>query len=91
MAKKPITVTVTKANFSATETFMSKTDAQAWQQMLETTLAHQDEVDFDLTIYAAGLAATVRAHGGPYTKDKWLNIEVPYKQWVKGLPVKARP
>ena len=67
---------------------MSKTDAQAWQHMLETTLDHRDKIDFDLATYAAGLAETVRAHGGPYTQDKWLNVEVPHDQWAKGLPVK---
>jgi hypothetical protein len=88
MAKKAVTVTVAEAGFSATEVFMSKTDAQAWQDMVQTTLEHIDKVNFDLTVYAAGLAETVRAHGGAYTQDKWLHVEVPYEQWVKGLPVK---
>lgn len=30
----------------------------------------------------------MRAHGGSYTEDKWLSVEVPQDQWVKGLPVK---
>ena len=88
MAKKAISVTVSGPGFTATETFMSKTDATAWREMVETTLAHRDKVDFDLTIYAAGLAETVRAHGGPYTQDKWLHVEVSHDQWAKGLPVK---
>ena len=88
MAKRAITVTVDKAGFSATETFMSKADAQGWQEMLETTLAHREKVNFDLAVYATGLAETVRAHGGAYTKDKWLHVEVPHDQWAKGLPVK---
>ena len=70
MAKKAITVTVEKSGFTATETFMSKIDPQAWKEMLETTLGHRDKVSFDLAVYAAGLAETVRAHGGPYTQDQ---------------------
>ena len=26
-----------------------------------------------------GLADTVRTHGGVYTKNKWLNVDVPHK------------
>jgi len=63
------------------------TDVDAWREMLETTLAHLDKVNFDLAVYAAGLADTV-LHGGAYTKDKCLHVEVPHEQWVKGLPVK---
>jgi len=88
MATKAIKVTVDMAGFRSTETFMSETDAQAWQEMVETTLKSRDKVTFDLTVYAAGLADTVRAHGGPYTHDKWLNIEVPIERWSRGLPVK---
>ena len=88
MASKAIKITVDMAGFRSTETFMSETDAQAWQEMLETTLKSRDGVTFDLTIYAAGLADTVRAHGRPYTHDKWLNIEVPIDRWARGLPVK---
>ena len=89
MASKAIKITVDMAGFRSTETFMSETDAQAWQEMLETTLKSRDRVAFDLTIYVAGLADTVRAHGGRYTHDKWLNIEVPVDQWARGLPVKV--
>ena len=66
---------------------MSKADAQAWREMVETTLDHRQKVTFDLAVYARGLADTVRTHGGAYTKDKWLNVEVPHEQWIKGLPV----
>jgi len=87
MAKRAVTATVTKAGFAATETFMSKGDAQAWREMVETTVDHRAKVSFDLAEYARGLAETVRNHGGAYTKDKWLNVEVPQEQWTKGLPV----
>jgi hypothetical protein len=83
---KAVTVKIDRSGFAATETFMSKADADAWQEMVETTLEHREKVTFDLSVYAAGLAATVRAHGGAYTKDKWLNVEVPHEQWCKGLP-----
>ncbi len=36
--------------------------------MVETTLDHREKVAFDLAEYARGLAETVRAHGGTYTK-----------------------
>ncbi len=88
MAKRAITATVKRSGLEATETFMSKADAEAWREMVETTLDHREKVAFDLAEYSRGLAATVRAHGGTYTKDKWLNVEVPQEQWVKGLPVK---
>jgi hypothetical protein len=88
MAKRAVTVKVEAAGFAAIETFMSKGDAQAWKEMIETTLAHREKVNFDLTVYAAGLAETVRAHGGAYTKERWLHVEVPHEQWIKGLPVK---
>jgi hypothetical protein len=29
-----------------------------------------------------------RSHGGPYTQDNWLHVEVPHEQRAKGLPVK---
>jgi hypothetical protein len=32
--------------------------------MLETLLEHREKVTFDLAVHAAGLAETVRAHGG---------------------------
>jgi len=44
MAKKAITVTVSRPGFIATETFMSTTDAQAWKDMVETTLEHIDKI-----------------------------------------------
>jgi len=44
MAKKAITVTVSRPGFIATETFTSTTDAQAWKDMVETTLEHVDKI-----------------------------------------------
>jgi len=43
MAKNAITVTVSRPGFIATETFISTTDAQAWKDMVETTLEHIDK------------------------------------------------
>ena len=88
MARRAATVTIRHSGFEATETFMSKADAQAWREMVETTLDHREKITFDLTVYAQGLAETVRTHGGAYTRDKWLNVEVPKEQWIRGLPVK---
>ena len=88
MERRAVTVTIRRPDFEATETFMSKADAQAWREMVETTLNHREKVNFDLTVYAQGLADTVRTHGGAYTKDRWLNVDVPQEQWVKGLPVR---
>jgi len=51
--------------------------------MAETTLDHREKAKFDLAVYAQGLAHTVRAHGGAYTKDKWLSVEVPQEQWIR--------
>ena len=48
MAKKAITVTVSRPGFIATETFMSTTDAQAWKDMVETTLEHIDKIHLRL-------------------------------------------
>jgi len=82
-----VTVTISRAGFEATETFMSKADALAWREMVAVTLDHRERVSFDLTVYAQGLAITVRSRGGAYTKAKWLDVEVPQEQWIKGLPV----
>jgi hypothetical protein len=88
MATRAITATINRSGFEATESFMSKSDAQAWREMVETTLDHRENICFDLVEYARGLAETVRTHGGGYTRDKWLNVEVPQEEWVKGLSVK---
>lgn len=40
--------------------------------MVDTTLEHREKVNFDLSVHAAGLAETVRAHGGAYTKERRL-------------------
>ena len=88
MARRVETVTIRRPGFEATETFMSTADALAWREMVETTLDHREKASFDLTVYAQGLADTVRTHGGAYTKDKWLNLDVPQEQWIQGLPVK---
>jgi hypothetical protein len=83
MAKRAVTATVKRPGFEATETFMSRADAQAWREMVEITLDHRDKTSFDLGVSARGLAETVRAHGGAYTKDKWLNVEVPQEQCIR--------
>ena len=88
MARRAETVTIRHSGFEATETFMSKADALAWREMVETTLDQRDKANFDLAVYAQGLADTVRTHGGAYTKDKWLNVDVPQEQWIRGLPVR---
>ena len=48
MAKNAITVTVSRPGFIATETFISTTDAQAWKDMVETTLEHIDKIHLRL-------------------------------------------
>ena len=88
MAKRQIVAKIGVSGFLAEESFTSKDDAAIWKEMVETTLQHRERVGFNLSTYAAGLAATVRAHGGEYTRNAWLNIEVPQEQWAKGLPVK---
>ena len=60
MARRTVTVTIRHSGFEATETFMSKADAVAWREMVETTLDHREKVNFDLTVYAQGLADKVR-------------------------------
>ena len=87
MAKRQVTAKVEARRFAAEETFTSRNDAAAWTQVVETTLEHRERVAFDLAVYATGLAASVRAHGSEYTKDKWLDVEVPPEQWAKSLPV----
>ena len=88
MARRAVTVTLRHSALRATETFMSHADAVAWREMVETTLDHREKANFDLTVYAQGLADTVRTHGGAYAKDKWLNVDVPQEQWIRGLLVK---
>ena len=56
--------------------------------MLET-LARPEAIWFDISVYAAGLAETVRRHGGDLTREKWLSGEASADQWSLGLPVKA--
>jgi hypothetical protein len=87
MARRAIAVTIRRPGFEATETFSSAADALAWREMVEATLDHRDKARYDLTAYAQGLADTVRTHGGAYTKAKWLDVEVPQEQWIKGMPV----
>jgi hypothetical protein len=64
MAKKAITVTVSRPGFTATETFMSTTDAQAWKDMVETTLEHIDKVRLRLGDLRSRTSPSPRAHGG---------------------------
>ena len=71
---KKITAMIDKNGFQATETFLSKTDADGWKQIVEATLEHSEKVDFDLTVYAAGLAETVRAYGGTYTMENGCTL-----------------
>ena len=82
-----VTVTINRAGFEASETFMSRADALAWREMVAVTLDHREKTSYDLTVYARGLAGTVRTHGGAYTKTKWLDVEVPQEQWIRGRPV----
>ena len=67
---------------------MSKPDALAWREMVAITLDHPETVSFDLAIYAQGLATTVRSHGAAYARAKWLDVEVPQEQWIRGLRLK---
>jgi hypothetical protein len=83
---KPVVVKIDISGFTASETFRSKEDADAWKLMVDTTPENIEKVDFDLNVYASGLAATVRSCGGPYTMQKWLHPEVPASEWKKGLP-----
>jgi hypothetical protein len=84
---KPISVRINTDGFEATETFSSTSDANTWKQMVETTLDHRAKANFDLRVYSAGLATSVRTYGGTYTKEAWLNVRVPPELWTKGLPV----
>jgi len=36
---------------------------------------------------ATRTCGTVRTHGGAYTRAKWLDVEVPQEQWIRGRPV----
>ena len=75
MAKNAMTVTVSRPGFIATETFISTTDAQAWKDMVETTLEHIDKIHPSTWRFTQpDFAETVRAHGGPYTQDKRLAL-----------------
>ena len=84
---QPITVRVNKDGFEATEAFTSTSDASTWKEMVETTLDQREKTNFDLQVYAAGLADSVRTYGGSFTKEAWLNVRVPPELWTKGLPV----
>lgn len=84
---KPISVRINTDGFEVTETFFSTIDASTWKEMVETTLDQREKANFDLHVYAAGLADSVRLYGGTYTKEAWLNVCVPPELWTKGLPV----
>jgi len=60
MAKRLVTITVSGPGFTANETFASRADGQAWREMIEATLSHREKDDFDLALYAAGLASLSR-------------------------------
>ena len=60
MAKRLVTITVSEPGFTANETFASRADGQAWREMIEATLSHREKDDFDLALYAAGLASLSR-------------------------------
>ena len=83
----PITVRINKDGFEATESFTSTSDASTWKEMVETTLDQSEKANFDLQVYAAGLADSVRTYGGSFTKEAWLNVRVPPELWTKGHPV----
>jgi len=89
MASKAIKVTVDMAGFRSTETFMSETDAQAWQEMLETTLKCRDKVTFDLTVYAAGLADTARPRRSVHPRQV-AEHRSPHRAVVPGPAREAR-
>jgi hypothetical protein len=93
---RPITVTVTSGAsagsgpaFSCTETFASASDAEHWRRMVEETLARPEALWLDLPVYAAGLAETIRTHGGDVTREKWLSGEASPQDWALGRPVVA--
>lgn len=84
---RPTTVRITRDAFLREESFLSKTDAEHWRQMMEETLDMPQAAALDLHVYAAGLAETVRMHGGAYTRTKWLSGEATPEAWARGLPV----
>ena len=89
-SRKPLQTVTARINtdgFEATETFSSTSDASTWKEMVETTLDHREKTNFDLHVYAAGLADSVRTYGGSFTKEAWLNVRVPPELWTKGHPV----
>ena len=82
-------VSIQTGGFSCIESFASAADAAHWKRMVLETLARPEAIWFDMSVYAAGLAETVRRHGGDLTREKWLSGEASSDQWVLGLPVKA--
>lgn len=92
---RPITITVTSGatgsnpTCSCTESFASVSDAEHWERMIEATLARPEALWLDLHVYAAGLAETVRFHGGALTREKWLSGEASPQDWALGKPVVA--
>ena len=73
MSRRNITVRIDRADFTHEEHFLSKVDAEHWRQMMEETLRQPELIIGDLEAHAAGLARTVRAHGGPATREAWLS------------------
>ena len=61
--------TIKRSGFDATETFMSTRDAQAWRQMVETTLDPGEKISFDLAEYARGYSAEPCAGAAGRTRE----------------------
>ena len=85
----PTNVHIQSGAFSCVESFASEADASHWERMVLETLARPEAIWFDIHVFAAGLAETVRRHGGDLTREKWLSGEASSDQWALGLPVNA--
>ena len=85
----PTKVHIQSGDFSCTESFASANDTAHWERMVLETLARPEAIWFDIRVYAAGLAETVRKHGGDLTREKWLSGEASSDRWALGHPVDA--
>jgi hypothetical protein len=91
---RPFTVTVTSGaaegsqpSFFCTESFASEADAKHWERMVEETLSRPEALWLHLRVYGAGLAETIRIHGGALAREKWLSGEASPEDWAMGRPV----
>jgi hypothetical protein len=89
--------------FVCEERFACYADADAWEEMMSTTLSlveiekastasedmstESSRSAFDLLVYAKGLADSIRTYGGERVREEWLFSQASPEDWAQGKPV----